>query len=201
MAFYGDKNNSCLLAGVNILLATEEKILMINSYIDTEIKLGGFISYTADEYYDFYIKNQNELVLKKFPVIEITELYTKANTDSPLLIDSNSYVVDLDSGILQLINTKTVTGNGISIFPLGFNSIRVKYTHGFSSIPSDIANFATLSLARYLRMEDFMGKAGIIKSFKIGNFSETYGTAGQTPWDKQLFKLEITLKAIYAEGV
>lgn len=201
MSFYGSKTEAAALAGVDETEITEAKENQINSYIDTILRFEGFDSNTATEYYDILKDNQNELVLKNFPIISITSLTNEASSDDPKEIDNDSFVTDNESGILQLINTKTVSGNAISYFAKGFNTVKVVYEYGYNSVPNDIEKFATLLMARYLEMENILSDAGVLKSIKIGNYSETYNTSEQTQWDKPLMMMERNLIAKYAVGV
>lgn len=202
MSFYGSAQKAADLAGVDLAEATEEKQDLVNSYIDVVIRSSGFGSHDVDgEYYDIYKTRQNNITLENSPVIGITTVHDEANSDDPVLIDSDGYVCDLDTGILQLITTKTVTGNGIDYFTKGYNTVKVVYSYGFSSVPSNIQQFATLLLARFLKMEVMMESHGIIKSIRIGNYSESYGINLVTPWDSILVKMESGLMNLYSEGV
>lgn len=201
MAFYGDISEAAELAGVNESDATQVKQDSINTFIDTNIRWEGFQKKVVDEYYDIYKNNQDEIVLRNFPVVSVIELYDEANTDDPKLIESDNYVSDKESGIIQLVYKKTISTNKISEFSKGHNSVRVKYEYGFETVSEPVQRYATLLLARYLTLEIMAGKTGILKSFKAGNYSETSETKWKTPYDNQLMILEKNLKAYYACGV
>ena len=203
MAFYGDTTKATNLAGVDLALATTEKQELVNAYIDTEIRWGGFVQSNGDEHYDIRKDFQSELVMKNHPIISVTAVYADANTDTPMLVDVSNYVFDGDSGILQLIQSKDLVTSvqKLGYFPKGYQNVHVTYVYGYSVVPDIIVKYATYVLARYLKMEDNYGKAGIIKSLKIGNYTEAYDSYSKTEWDEMLKQIDKSLKAEYASGV
>jgi hypothetical protein len=115
-----------------INLATE----MIEGYTGRRFKL---TTYTNEEY---NATNTDELVLLQRPVVSIDSLdyrNSSYNTDDWSTADTQTYFFDSNAGIVE----------GTFSFGGHWNTVRITYTAGYSTIPSDIQEAAT-SLASFL---------------------------------------------------
>lgn len=76
-------------------------------------------------------RKSNLLLLKQWPVTAITSLHIDAQGvyGSDTLIDAAEYRIADDSNSLLLMD---------QIFPNGYNNIKVVYTAGFASVPTDL---------------------------------------------------------------
>lgn len=123
----------------------------IETYCDRKFNSQSFTEY-------FHGRKQNIIMPKQFPVISVTELRVQASrdwTDVNGLISSDDYVVsDTD-------NTLIYDG----FFPNGFSNIRLIYTAGYATIPSDL-ELACVWLAEWFylhkRRQD-MGRTSVSK--------------------------------------
>lgn len=103
---------------------------------------------TYTEYHDG--DGTDTVMLKQYPVNSITSIHddTDRDYDSDTLIDSDDYVYDSDSGIVQL--------DGFSFVP-GRQNVKVVYNAGYTTIPTDLEQACIMRVAiRYLQ-----GKANI----------------------------------------
>jgi hypothetical protein len=165
MAFYGDSTKAEALAGTVAGTVTAEMQSVINEWINLNIRMDGFTEVTADEYYDIRKSRQAELVLEHYPVTEITGITNAVKDDSPVDLASDDYVCDEDSGIIQLLLGQ--------FFAVGFNQVRVQYKYGYTVVPSDIAQIATMMAAKWAKIRDQQADADGIKQVKIGDYQET----------------------------
>lgn len=84
----------------------------------------------------------NQLILKNRPVISITNFQQRNTTENIsdwTEVDSELYFTDNTAGVMDLLFR----------VPLNWNIMRVIYTAGFATIPSDLAE-AAATLAAYL---------------------------------------------------
>src|SRR5574340_170105 len=161
MSFYGDAIKAAELAGVDQSAITAKMQESINNWIISNIKWDGFEPASASdivEYHDIRKSNQNELILKHFPVISISEVIDGCYTDiQKTLVAETDYVFDSETGIIQLIGrgsdilvNENVSGYSVNpyfhpaSFIQGFKSVKVSYKYGFSSVPAVIKEIATL---------------------------------------------------------
>lgn len=104
-------------------------------------------------------RRENILLLKQWPVIAVSEVsidYTAAHTAPANVVLASDYTVSDDSNSLLLIN---------STFPVGFNNIKVSYTAGYVTVPSDL-ELAALWLVEWfylMRTRGDMGRKTISK--------------------------------------
>jgi len=202
MAFYGDKDKASKLADVSVGFVTDEMQEVINEWINANIKSSGFVeSDEIEEYYDIKKYGQNELILKNFPVTELIEIINGFG-DSQLetLVLNTDYVVDDDTGIIQLLGYKK--------FIKGFNSVKVKYKYGYTVVPPIIVQIATLMAAKWASIwaSDIpVGEGGeVIKSVKMGDYSESYDLgfmSVKSEFDELLNPLIKRAQEYYAVGV
>jgi hypothetical protein len=167
MIFYGSVAKVSSLSGIDSSEITEAMQEIINVWIDENIRQDGFVQYNADEYYDIGKFGQNELVLRHFPVISLSVI-TKTGSPNESVVPVEDYVIDKESGIIQLINSSSL--------PRGMNSIRVKYKYGFAIVPDDIAQIANLMLARWAEISAQQDDADGLKQVKIGDYMELRDT-------------------------
>lgn len=169
MPFYGSNTQAESLAGTisgTVTIAMQD---FINSWIDENIRQDGFVVLSADEYYDIQRSGQTELLLKHFPVITVTSIEDGCqNTTPESLVENEDYVVDKDTGIVQLLYSYSSIG-----FEVGANQVRVKYSYGYSAVPSDIYQIATMMAAKWAKIRDQQTDADGLKQVKIGDYQET----------------------------
>ena len=208
MAIYGDVSNIIELAQGSI---TESDITgsiqeVVSGWIDENIYRAGFgEAISAAEFYDIKNDNQTELILKNFPVVSFTKLTDTFQADDAVEVNSDCYIIDNDSGILQLVTAyKTISGNDvINLFSKGFNSVKAEYTYGYENVPSIIGNIANLMIAKWVKMEEQQANADGLKSVSIGDYKETFDTAFmslKSEYDGTLDGLIKQAKAKYAKG-
>ena len=202
MEFYGDAAKGETLAGVSTGDVTDEMQEAINDWIDANIRSTGFgESELVEQYYDIKKIGQNELILKNFPVTELSEIIEGTNTQiSDTLVENTDFVLDNDTGIIQLLCNKA--------FRKGFNIVKVKYKYGFTSVPQLIIQIATLMAAKWAKLRSQtipVGDGGeVVKSVRIGDYSESYDLGFMTvksEFDDMLSPMIKSAKEIYADGV
>lgn len=202
MEFYGDAAKAETLAGVSTGDVTDEMQEAINDWIDANIRSTGFgESELVEQYYDIKKIGQNELILKNFPVTELSEIIEGTNTQiSDTLVENTDFVLDNDTGIIQLLCNKA--------FRKGFNIVKVKYKYGFTSVPQLIIQIATLMAAKWAKLRSQtipVGDGGeVVKSVRIGDYSESYDLGFMTvksEFDDMLSPMIKSAKEIYADGV
>lgn len=107
-------------------------------------------AYTA-EMYD--ATQDNQLVLRNYPVIAFTSLSardTTLNSGSFSVIDSDQYFVDTNAGVVD----------AVSSFWGQYDQWSVTYTAGYATIPSDLQE-ACATLAGYLTVNDPSQQTGV----------------------------------------
>lgn len=210
MAFYGDSTKAASLAGVNVTDITTEMQDVINNWIKANIKWNGFEeSSDVIEYYDIKKSNQDEIILNNFPVISVSEIVDNVHSDAPQTLDSDSYVVDNNTGIIQLIkkaNTIPIINGCLNFFSKGFNSVKVTYKYGYATVPDIIAQIATLMIAKWAKIKDTQADADgtNLKSVRIGDYSETYDLTFmniKSEFDDILIPMIKRAQEYYADGV
>lgn len=96
-------------------------------------------TYTNEEYDG---SGSNTLSLKMRPVTAITSLQRRQTTQNEADwddVDADMYFTDLNSGVIEYLSNQG----------LAWNSYRVTYTAGYSTIPADLAE-TCVTLAAYL---------------------------------------------------
>jgi hypothetical protein len=208
MAFYGDIDKIVELAKGSVTSddVTDSIQNYINSWIDENIYDAGFgEAQNASEFYDIKNDDQTELILRNFPVISLTSLSDNYQSDDAVLVNSDCYVVDNDSGILQLVTAyKTISGNDvISYFTKGINSIQVIYTYGYRNVPNIIKSIANLMTARWLQIEEQQASADGLKSVSIGDYKESFDSTFinvKSRFDDSLNSMLLKAKGKFAKG-
>lgn len=98
-------------------------------------------------------RRSNILLLRQWPIIAVSELkvdYSAAFTDPLTIIPVTDYTISDDSTSLLYIN---------QIFPVGFNNIKVTYTAGYTTVPSDL-ELACLWLTEWYYLHRTRGDMG-----------------------------------------
>lgn len=92
-------------------------------------------------------RNGNIILLKEWPITSVTSLYIDSSADfgSDTLIDSDGYRISDDLNSIVLLN---------QMFPNGFNNIKIVYTAGYSSVPSDLENACLWLVSYYHKMRE-----------------------------------------------
>lgn len=172
--FYGDKAKAAELGGVSETDITNALVEIVNGYIDSEIRTDGFGSHDAVEYIDIDDNNKKEIMLKKYPVIDDgnTEIIDNFQ-NTPVTLDPDSYIIDSETGIIQLKSTVTYNENYVSYFSKGYKNVKVTYKHGFNNVPTIISTLATLLMAKKVKISEQNTDADGLKSFTAGNYSES----------------------------
>jgi len=180
--FYGDVDKIAVLCNLDATDVTEEIQETINAYIDAEVNIYGFNQNTRTEKQNVKRTDLETIILERSPVIGVEYVKHFVNTDNPVTLGSNDYDVDLDTGIIQLRNSRERTIEDRIVgapmfFSAGVNAIEVKYTHGYETVPDDVRRFANTFGARLVRELTRVNsdeRDGNLKSVKIGDFSESY---------------------------
>lgn len=131
----------------------------IKNYCQQEIEL------VEDEEITLDCDGGNMLFLPEMPVVSVANVVE----DDETLTVTDDYILG-QYGILHRIGQDWLSG---------VQKITVTYTHGYSSIPADIADVATRSAARVyqagLRAKEHDGITGIA-SLSLGDYSVSYGS-------------------------
>jgi len=210
MSFYSDKTKASNLSGVDETLILDEMQESIDIWINTNIKWTGFLDTESRvEYYDIKKINQTELVLKHFPVVSISEIIDNAKSSDAEILNTLSYTVDNESGVVQLLNIVPTDEDGhytIKYFTPGASSVKISYISGFASVPDIIVKLATLMLAKWAKIKGIQADGGDlegIKSVRIGNYTETYDLTFlniRSEFDTMLDPMIKRVQAYYADG-
>jgi hypothetical protein len=107
----------------------------------------------TDELYDG--DNTNELVLKNYPIVSVTELQINDN-----IIDVDDYAIYNSEGIIKLKN---------SIFLRGIQNIKITYVAGFSAVPEDIKMAIAEVVSRKYEQFDKKGESFSSEAFLGGS--------------------------------
>lgn len=102
------------------------------------------------------------LLLPQLPVTAITEVATIDDSSVETILETTVYRPD-SAGILWRLDG--------DVWPWGHANVRVKYTHGYAEVPSDIQGLAAaLALANYY----VVTTVGGVSSETLGNYAVTY---------------------------
>jgi len=198
---YPSKEKAEELSGIAESEMSDAMIASIDNWINTKFRPEGFIELEADELYHVNDNRINKLILKNFPVTEITEITNDVN-GTPVILADDSYIVDNETGILYL---KESNDDEIYSFTKGIFNVRIKYKYGFVSVPNDIMEFATLLLAKWVSVSNAQAEAdGNLKSIKIGDYSESYDLSFMSvtsQYDNGIDSLKTKLVARYVRSV
>jgi uncharacterized phiE125 gp8 family phage protein len=116
-------------------------------------------------------RRENILLLKQWPIIAISEVsldYTAAHTDPLNVLPATDYTISDDRNCVLLINRT---------FPVGFNNIKVSYTAGYVTVPSDL-ELACLWLVEWYYLMRTRGDMGRTSASKGG---ESVGVLDKMP--------------------
>lgn len=150
----------------------------------------------------------NSIILKNYPVIEITRLRDNINADNTsdivTLEEHTNFEVELEKGIIHIVDAF-----GSTIMPMktyftkGINTVDVAYTYGYLSVPDDIIAFADLIAVRVSKIwNDVFGEKGV--DFKMGDYEEKlsqYYKKNKSVFDDQLDIVKIKLMTKYGATV
>jgi len=98
-------------------------------------------------------RRENILLLKHWPIIAVSEIsidYTAAHTAPANVLVATDYTISDDLNSVLLIN---------STFPVGFNNVKISYTAGYVTIPSDL-ELACLWLVEWYYLSRTRGDMG-----------------------------------------
>ncbi len=131
-----------------------------------------FNSEERTEYHDG--RGSSRLVLKHRPVTAVASIYDDLNRDfgSGTLISSSDYLVREDEGIVEFVSS--------SSFKDGRLNVKVTYTGGYSTIPTDLGQ-ACIMLVALLYHRGKQGADGIKQESQAGAYSVTYVGMLMTP--------------------
>ena len=76
--------------------------------------------------------SQSEVVLRNFPVSAVSAVVSAGTT-----LNENAWYFDSNTGTIRLVSLG-------GFFPQGNQTVKVSYTYGFSTIPSDLSHAATI---------------------------------------------------------
>lgn len=116
---------------------------------------------TTDTNYWLDGNGQPRLVLPRFPVeVSALSVYDdRTDTDPEVLVLNTDYVVDEEAGIVTRIDGY--------VFERGAQNIKVTYTHGYATVPSDARLVALQVAARIYEV-------GQVENESVGGVSQTY---------------------------
>lgn len=109
----------------------------------------------------FHGNRSNAINPRQWPITNVTELRissTREWSDSSTLIDDENYGISPD-GIMILYYS--------GFFPVGFNNVRLIYTAGYSTIPSDLI-MANLWASEWFYLHNNRGDSGRTSVSKQG---------------------------------
>ncbi len=207
--FYGSVVEAAALSGVDSSLLSESMQIQVNSWIDSKTFNGESFSVktVTDEKYDIGDAMPGELLVKNLllrrqNIISITSLTDDARSTDPTLVNSNSYVLDHggESGIVKL-ESKAATGtNIIKGFTRGVQAVKISYTWGFATVPTQVSNLATLMLAKWGEINEKQTASNGLKMIEAGDYKEAYDMTYlnvRTKYDAEIKKLWQELREKY----
>jgi hypothetical protein len=114
-------------------------------------------------------RGQNALLLRQWPITAISELRIDAKsefTDASTLIPTTDYQVGDDGNSIIYKN---------AVFPRGYNNLRVTYTAGFTTVPSDLVMAALwiVSWMHSIRNAADIGRASKNKEGETVSYLQT----------------------------
>lgn len=128
-----------------------ERIEILCSYVSQLIKTycgNSFVDYATSPKVEYFsIKDsQKRIQLEEWPVIEVSEVAerTDPTLSYTVLTDNTDYVVDEDTEIIERIDQS---------FPKGVKSLKVTYTAGYTTLPTDLLLAAIDLVSFYLHEE------------------------------------------------
>lgn len=116
-------------------------------------------------------RRENIILLKQWPIIAVSQVSidsTAAHTDPATILAATSYTVSDDLNSLLLVN---------STFPVGFNNVKITYTAGYVTVPSDL-ELASLWLVEWYYLMRTRGDMGRTTASKSG---ESVGVLEKMP--------------------
>lgn len=206
--FYGNVDDAVEMSGCEEDLLTNQSIhKVINMWIDKKIRKEGFaVVPDYEEYFNVDDSRVNILMLTNIPVITDSLVLTdNAQDDVPTVVDSECYILDMETGIIQLLSDKSFSSaNSISYFTKGIKSVKAKYNYGYVSVPDDVSLFATLLLAKWGKVKT-MGNSNAdgLKQEKTADYTRTFDLnfmSVSSEYDDQIKDLFHGLKVVYNKG-
>jgi uncharacterized phiE125 gp8 family phage protein len=123
-------------------------------------------SRTYTEYQDG--DETDELLTKQWPIVSVTSLHDDISRawGSDSEIESDDYVIYADQGAIRLINDET-------LFSIGKQNIRLIYSAGYATIPTDLEIASTSHVAYMYNKSAGEGHT----SLSLGGFSKSFDLA------------------------
>lgn len=207
--YYGDDSDALQLCpGCTQDNITDTMRMTIKEWIDNNLRpenSGGFEeSESITEYHDIKKENTKSIISKKFPIIQVISITDNAqDSNNNTELNSGNYLIDYETGIIQLLQYSLAGTSWIYKFTVGAGSVKLVYKHGFTTVPSIISKIGTLMMAKWIKISDSQVDADGLKSVKIGNYSESYDLQFlgiKSEFDSELNSLINKAKRMYANG-
>lgn len=144
------------LEGDLAVIALDAACERVRGYVDQPLDV------TTDTDYWLNGNGAEALLLPRFPVTAVSALsvYTDRTDTAPeVLVQNTDYVLDAEKGIATRIDG--------SCFTRGVQNIKVTYTHGSATVPSDARLVALQVAARIYEV-------GQVENESAGGVSQTY---------------------------
>lgn len=187
--------------------------------LDAKLTIDSLLGYDIDEhtveneYYDVKDRQQISLAIKNWPLISITAVTDDAQGSIPSSISLDDILIDEAKGIIYLKQTNST--DFVYYFTRGRQSVKITYVWGWATVPTKIAQLATLLVARHAqhkKWEDDYTDEGIpsggFKQFKLSEFSITLDSADEgglggmpTKFDGMILNEMKRVKATYARDI
>ena len=176
---YGNSQNIADLADVDVSYVTTALLAWVDAFINTHFGRNDFSLAVTETEEIHSIKNKDEesVMTKYFPIIDVTTLRDNILSSSVLTLNSLNYCVDTEAGIITLIQNETNLAAGVTLrsyFTKGTSTVDVTYSHGWASLPNEILQLANLigaKMAKIAYLEE-QSSPGAVKKIRMGNFSE-----------------------------
>ena len=131
-----------------------------------------------DELYDG--SGNEELILKNFPITEVTkvEYFDEDNSEEWEELDSDYYKVYLDEGRIKFYDPDGDILD-VTCFEEGMQNWRINYKHGYTTTPTEIELLATLIVADLYYKS--VNHPSVVSSEHIGDYSVGYDNKSSIP--------------------
>jgi hypothetical protein len=188
-SFYGEVSKVAEISGCDIsdvIIPFQE---FTNEYINAAIKHEGFGA--TKQYEEVFFHTNNKItILSHYPVVSVNRFVSAYNheTQTGTDIDAKDYTLDKKIGIIEFNFRRCET------------PICIEYNAGYDYVPSDIKTFATFFCARQVELYKKLGQIGVVKSVKIGDYSETFDQETKSivsKYDNEILRLTALLRGRY----
>jgi len=138
---------------------------------------GGIL--TSEEYIDlvqrnlFYVSydGPRNVNLEKTPIVSFTSLTRNPlETNPTTLVQDEDYFINLEAGIITFSDSLELIS--------GLKVLKATYTYGYSSVPEDVEDYASMMCAMLHEGSTINAKndaGAILKEIEIGRYRESYG--------------------------